>query len=76
MANIYRMVHTEPYKIVIQMQTASGWIDSDTAGTVAEAKEKIRQRKAKEDWVVKIYDENGDNMVEANPPANQPVQPA
>ena len=76
MSNTYRMVHSEPFKIIIQMQTASGWIESDTAATVAEAKEKIRQRKAKEDWVTKIYDENGDTVAEAAPPTDQPVDNA
>ena len=60
MSNTYRMLHSEPFKVVIQMYTVSGWIDCESAQTVAAAKELIRQRKEKEDWVIKIYDEAGD----------------
>lgn len=66
------MLQTEPFKVVIQMQTASGWIDCESVQTVPAAKELIKQRKAKEDWTVKIYDEEG-NLADVAPPTNQPV---
>ena len=52
------------------MATASGWIDCETTQTVPTAKELIKQRKAKEDWTVKIYDEEG-NLADVAPPTNQ-----
>lgn len=76
MSNTYRMVQTEPFKVVIQMQTASGWIDCESTQTVPTAKELIKQRKAKEDWVVKIYDEEGNLMGGTVVPTDQPVDNA
>ena len=76
MANTYRMVHTEPFLIRIQLATVSGWIDVESARTIAEAKEIIKQRKDKENWVVKYYDEAGDIVAEVPPTPDQPVDHA
>ena len=68
----YRMVHVEPFRINIEMATASGWVFVESAQTLAQAKEVIRQRKEKETWVVQVYDESG-NVVETRVSPNQSV---
>ena len=75
MANTYRMVQIEPFKVNIEMQTVAGWIIVDSAQTIPTAKEMIKQRKDKENWEVKVYDEAGD-LVEVRPSPNQPLQDA
>lgn len=73
MANTYRMVHVEPLKINIEMQTVAGWIVVDTAATVGAAKNIIIARKEKENWIVKYYDEAGDLVADDGSTSNQPV---
>lgn len=75
MANNYRIRQDEPSKFTLQMATVSGWIDCESASSIGAAKELIRARKAKEDWVPKYYDENGDLAGDA-PATNQPLQDA
>lgn len=72
MANTYRMRQTEPNKVVIEMSTVSGWINVETVTNVFTGCERIKELKDKEDWVCKIYDEEG-NLVGSAGASNQPV---
>lgn len=69
------MVQTEPNKVVIEMQTVSGWIAVDTVKNVFDGVERIKVIKAKEDWICKIYDEQG-NVVGSAGAANKSVEHA
>ena len=62
MSNTYRMIHSEPDVVVIEMATASGWIPVERTHNKDLAITAIKKRKLKEDWVVKQYDEDG-NLV-------------
>ena len=75
MSSTYRMVHQEPSKVVIEMQTVSGWIAVDTAPSVFAGRDVILALKAKEDWVCKIYDEVG-NLVGSASASHQPLENA
>ena len=72
MSSTYRMRQTEPNKVVIEMDTASGWISVDTVSSIFEGKERIVDLKMKEDWVCQIYDEAG-NLVGSAGASHQPV---
>lgn len=69
------MVQTEPNKVVIEMQTVSGWIAVDTVKNVFDGVERIKVIKAKEDWICKIYDEQG-NVVGSAGATNKSMEHA
>ena len=75
MSSTYRMKQVEPGKVEIEMSTVSGWITVETVDSVFTGKERIMALKAKEDWVVKIYDEVG-NLVGSAGASNQLVDNA
>lgn len=75
MASTYQMKATAPNKVVIQMSTASGWIDVETVKNVFDGVERIKELKAKEDWVCQIYDEVG-NLVGSASASHQPLDHA
>lgn len=62
MSNTYRMIQIEPNKVVIEMSTVSGWIVVETVRNIFEGRDRIQEMKMKDDWVCKIYDEEG-NLV-------------
>ena len=75
MSSTYRMVQTEPNKVVIEMSTVSGWINVAVAPSVFAGRDMIQAMKEKEDWVCKIYDEVG-NLVGSASASHQPLENA
>lgn len=72
MSNTYRMLQTEPNKVVIEMSTVSGWIFVENVKSIFEGRDRIKEMKDKEDWVCQIYDEEG-NLVGSAAASHQPV---
>lgn len=75
MSNTYRMLQTEPNKVVIEMSTVSGWIFVENVKNIFEGRDRIKEMKDKEDWVCQIYDEEG-NLVGSAGASHQPLHNA
>ncbi len=59
----YRIAHTLPQYFAVEMETVTGWIGTNLASsTLAGAKELIRQRIERDNFVPKYYGMDGSEI--------------